>query len=90
MTPLASGILPAIPFPWCAADNVYITNLDDQNTLQFVEELQRRLHATAVAASEAATNGMFASQSEMSLGGAGEAAGLSRVWLVASADHECT
>lgn len=61
--------------PLCAADNVYITNLEDQNTQQFVEELQRRLRAAAAAAAAGPTvvtngpSGMFVSQSVANLAG---------------------
>ncbi|EFN56043.1 hypothetical protein CHLNCDRAFT_57773 [Chlorella variabilis] len=56
-----------------AMDNIYITNLDDQNTVAFVEELQRRLRAAAVAAEAAAAagpSGLFMSQSVANLPGA--------------------
>ena len=59
--------------PACPADNIYITNLEDQNTLQFVEELQKRLKAAAAAQAAAAhgPGGMFLSQSHANLAGAG-------------------
>lgn len=52
-------------------DNIYITNLEDQNTLQFVEELQKRLRAAAAAQAAAAQGpgGMFYSQSHANLAG---------------------
>ncbi len=56
-----------------AADNVYITSLQDQNTQQFVEELQRRLRAAAAAAGPtvlaSGPSGMFLSQSVANLSG---------------------
>ncbi|PSC75097.1 magnesium transporter MRS2-7 isoform B [Micractinium conductrix] len=53
-------------------DNVYITNLEDQNTLLFVEELQRRLRAAHTAAEAAASgpSGLFLSQSTVNLASA--------------------
>ncbi|KAI3437683.1 hypothetical protein D9Q98_000132 [Chlorella vulgaris] len=55
-----------------AMDNIYITNLDDQNTQAFVEELQRRLRAAAAATAAAANGpgGLFVSQSVANLAGA--------------------
>ncbi|KAL4451649.1 hypothetical protein ABPG75_007311 [Micractinium tetrahymenae] len=63
-------------------DNVYITNLEDQNTQQFVEELQRRLRAAAAAAAAGpglltnGPSGMFVSQSVANLAGAAQAGGV--------------
>ena len=65
------GALSRTFLPVPLADNVYITNLDDQNTQQFVEELQKRLQAAAAAAaSGSGASGMFLSQSHANLAGA--------------------
>ncbi|KAL4428791.1 hypothetical protein ABPG77_005229 [Micractinium sp. CCAP 211/92] len=63
-------------------DNVYITSLEDQNTQQFVEELQRRLRAAAAAAAAGPTDlssgpsGMFVSRSVANLSGAAQGGGV--------------
>jgi magnesium transporter len=61
-----------------AMDNIYITNLEDQNTVAFVEELQRRLQQAASAATAAAAgpSAMYLSQSHTSLGMSGSSANL--------------
>ncbi|KAL4428790.1 hypothetical protein ABPG77_005228 [Micractinium sp. CCAP 211/92] len=63
-------------------DNVYITSLEDQNTQQFVEELQRRLRAAAAAADAGPADltsgpgGMFVSRSVANLSGAAQGGGV--------------
>jgi hypothetical protein len=70
-SPLRITMPPHLP-PSSTADNIYITNLDDQNTQAFVEELQRRLRAAAAATAAAANGpgGLFVSQSVANLAGA--------------------
>lgn len=70
---------------------MYVTNLDDQNTIAFVEELQRRLAAAAAAAegphaaaAAAGPSAMFVSQSMPNLAGAAGGVPLSSI----SAAHE--
>lgn len=92
--PAAISLLPTLAAPATLAplpsptDNVYITNLEDQNTILFVEELQRRLAAAAAAAAGphplGGPSSMFLSQSTANLAGSGGGVPLSSI----SAAHE--
>ena len=92
---LTAPSLTLLPSP-TLADNVYVTNLDDQNTIAFVEELQRRLRAAAAAAegphaaaaAAAGPSAMFVSQSTANLTGIAGAAGGGVPLSSISAAHE--